>query len=44
MVINFRVDLKIAEDRANNFVVGAISSVEHLQLPLKDGEQLYGAA
>jgi len=44
MVIYFRVDLEIADHRANNLVVGAVSAVKYLKFPLKDGEQLLNIA
>jgi hypothetical protein len=40
MVIHLRVDLEIADHRANNLVVGTVSAVEYLKFPLKDAEQL----
>jgi hypothetical protein len=44
MMIHFRVDLEIADNRANNLVVGAVSPVENLEFPLKDGKQLLDIA
>src|SRR5450631_675953 len=44
MVIHFRVDFEIADNRANNLVVGAVSAVENLKFPLEDGEQLLNIA
>src|SRR5260370_30939660 len=44
MVINFRVDFEITDNRANNLVVGAVSAVENLKFPLKDCEQLLNIA
>jgi hypothetical protein len=41
MVIDFRVDFEIADNRTNNLVVGAVSPVENLKLPLEDGKQLF---
>jgi hypothetical protein len=38
MVIHFRVDFEIGDNRANNLVVGAVSQVENLKFPLEDGE------
>ena len=39
MVIHFRVDFEIADNRANNLVVGPVSLVENLEFPLEDGKQ-----
>jgi hypothetical protein len=39
MVIHFRVGFEIADNRANNLVVGAVSPVENLKFPLEDGKQ-----
>lgn len=44
MMINFRVDFEIADNRTNDFVVGAVSAVENLKLALEDGEQLLNIA
>jgi hypothetical protein len=44
MVIHFRVDFEIADNRANNLVVGAVSAVENLKFPLEDGKQLLNIA
>jgi hypothetical protein len=44
MVIHFRVDFEIADNRANNLVVGAVSPVENLKFPLEDGKQLLNIA
>src|SRR6266700_1158873 len=44
MVIHLRVDFEIADNRANNLVVGAVSAVENLKFPLEDGEQLLNIA
>jgi hypothetical protein len=44
MVIHFRVDLEIADDRANDLVIGAVSTIENLKFPLKDSEQLLNIA
>jgi hypothetical protein len=44
MVIYLRVDFEIADNCANNLVVGAVSAVENLKFPLKDGEQLLNIA
>jgi hypothetical protein len=39
MVIHLRVDFEIADNRANNLVIGAVSPVENLEFPLEDGKQ-----
>jgi hypothetical protein len=44
MVIHFRVDFEIADHRANDLVVGAVSAVEYLKFPLKDRKQLLDIA
>ena len=44
MVIHFRVDFEIADNCANNLVVGAVSPVENLKFPLEDGKQLLNIA
>jgi hypothetical protein len=44
MVIHVRVNFEIADNRANNLVVGAVSAVENLKFPLEDGEQLLNIA
>jgi hypothetical protein len=44
MVIHFRVDFEIADNRANNLVVGAASPVEDLKFPLQNGKQLLNIA
>jgi hypothetical protein len=44
MVIHFRVDFEIADNRANNLVIGAACPIENLKFPLKDGEQLLNIA
>jgi hypothetical protein len=44
MVIYFQIDLEIADNRANNLVVGAVSPVENLKFPLEDGKQLLNIA
>jgi len=44
MVIDFRVDFEIADNRANNLVVGAVSQVKNLEFPLEDGKQLLNIA
>jgi hypothetical protein len=44
MVIDCRVDFEIANNRTNNLVVGAISPVENVKLPLEDGKQLLNIA
>ena len=43
-MIHFRVDFEIADNRANDLVVGAISPVENLKLPLEDDKQLLNIA
>jgi len=44
MVIHLRVDFEIADNRANNLVVRAVSAVENLKFPLEDGKQLFNIA
>ncbi len=44
MVIHFRVDFEIGDNRASKLAVGAISSVKNLKFPLKNGEQLLNIA
>lgn len=44
MVIHFRVDFEIADNRANNLVVGTVSAVENFKFPLEDGKQLLNIA
>src|SRR5450631_2425269 len=44
MVIHFRVDFEIADNRANNLVVGAVSRIENLKFPIEDGKQLLNIA
>jgi hypothetical protein len=44
MVIHFRVGLEIADNRANNLVVGTAPPVENLKFPLEDGKQLLNIA
>jgi hypothetical protein len=44
MVIHFRVDFEVADNRANNLVVGAVSPVENIKFPLEDGQQLLNIA
>src|ERR1700730_8115821 len=44
MVIHFGVDFEIADNRANNLVVGAVSAVENLKFPLEDGKQALNIA
>jgi len=44
MVLHFRVDFEIADNRANNLVVGAVSPVENLKFQLEDGKQLLNIA
>jgi hypothetical protein len=44
MVVNLRVKLEVANNRANNLIVGAVATVESLKFPLKDGEQLLNIA
>src|SRR5947209_3340457 len=41
MVIHFRINFEIADNRANDLVVGTVSPIENLQFPLQDGEQLF---
>jgi hypothetical protein len=38
------VNFEIANNRANNLVVGAVSPVENLKFPLEDGKQLLNIA
>jgi hypothetical protein len=44
MVIHFRVDFEIADNSANNLIVGEVAAVENLKFPLKDGKQLLNIA
>jgi hypothetical protein len=39
MVVNLRVKFEVANNRANNLIVGAVAAVENLKFPLEDGEQ-----
>jgi len=43
MVVNLRVKFEVADNRADNLIVGAVAPIENLKFPLKDGEQFaYG--
>jgi len=44
MVIHFRVDFEVTDNRANNLVVGAVSPVENVKFPLENGKQLLNVA
>ena len=44
MVVNLRVKFEVANNRANDLIVGAVAAVENLKFPLKDGEQLFNIA
>jgi len=44
MVVNLRVKFEVANNRANNLIVGAVAAVENLKFPLKDSEQLLNIA
>src|SRR5438132_1955552 len=39
VVVNLRVKFEVANNRADNLIIGAVAAVENLKLPLKDGEQ-----
>src|SRR5271167_3792230 len=40
MVVNFRVDFKIADNRANHFVVGTSTAIKNIKFMFEDIEQL----
>ncbi len=40
MMVNLCVDLKITDNRANDFVVGALAGVENRKFSLENGKQL----
>jgi hypothetical protein len=44
MMVHLGVDFKIADDRANDLVVGTPSAIENLQFALEDGEQFLDIA
>ncbi|GAB9157838.1 hypothetical protein BDS110ZK4_10910 [Bradyrhizobium diazoefficiens] len=44
VVVNLRVKLEVADNRANNLIVGAVAAVENLKFPLEDGEQFLNVA
>src|SRR6266702_5641472 len=44
MMMHFRVDLEIAENRANNLVVRVVSPAEYFEFPLEHGKQPFNIA
>jgi len=44
MVVNLRVKFEVADNRADNLIVGAVAPIENLKFPLKDGEQFLDIA
>ena len=44
MIVPLKIELKIANDLANNLIVGVATAIKNLKFALKNGEQPLNAA